>query len=132
MNTHIYKPAHYNSVSPYLVVKDTAAAIRFLEEVFGAKELRRIPRGEKDGGGIMHAEIRLDDTVIMMGDSCEGWPETRCNVHVYVPDVDATFQRALQAGATTIQEPVVKDDEDKRGGFTDAWGTSWWVGTKVA
>jgi PhnB protein len=53
-------------------------------------------------------------------------------VHVYVRDVDATYRRALEAGATSVQEPRKKDDEDKRGGVKDAGGTTWWIATKVA
>ncbi len=52
-------------------------------------------------------------------------------VHVYVPDVDVTFQRAMAHGATSVQEPVKKDDADKRGGFKDAGGTTWWIATKL-
>jgi PhnB protein len=131
MKSVSYKPDFYNSVSPYLVVTDAAATIAFLEAVFGATEIRRFPA--PDGRGIMHAEVRLDDTVIMLGDEVPGrWPSTPCHVHVYVPDVDATYRKALQAGATSLQEPVRKDDDDKRGGFKDAWGTSWWIATKVA
>lgn len=125
-----YKPASYTSVSPYLVVSDAAATIDFLSAVFGVTEIQRFPGAE--GRGLMHAEVRLDDSVIMLSDGCEGWPAMPSHVHVYVPDVDATFRKALQAGATPLQEPVKKEDEDKRGGFKDAWGTSWWIGTKVA
>ena len=126
-----YKPASYPSVSPYLVVKDAEATIRFLKEVFGGQELRRIPDAKKPGR-LMHAEVRLDDSVIMLGDCIEeAWPAVPCHVHVYVPDVDATYAKALAFGATGLQEPVQKDDEDKRGGFKDPVGTTWWVGTKV-
>jgi uncharacterized glyoxalase superfamily protein PhnB len=79
----------------------------------------------------MHAEVQIDDTVIMMGDSAEGWPPVPSHVHVYVPDVDATYQRALDAGATSMQEPVQKGDLDKRGGNKDPIGTTWWIATKV-
>lgn len=130
MTTKHYKPETYPSVSPYLVVADAAATIKFLTTVFGAKEIRRFPGTE--GRGIMHAEVRLDDSVIMLGDAVPGqWPATPCHVHVYVPDVDATYRKGLEAGATALQEPVKKEDEDKRGGFKDPWGTSWWIGTKV-
>lgn len=129
MNHQNYKPQNYNSVSPYLVVADAAATIRFLETVFGASEIRRFPAA--DGKRIMHAEVRIDDSVLMLGDSTEGWPATPAHVHVYVPDVDATYQKALESGATSLQEPMKKDDDDKRGGFQDACGVSWWIGTKV-
>jgi uncharacterized glyoxalase superfamily protein PhnB len=104
--------------------------IGFLTEVFGAVELRRF--ADPDSGCLMHAEVRLDDSVIMLGNSVDGvWPAIESHVHVYVPDVDATYQKALECGATSLQAPAKKADADKRGGFRDAWGTSWWVGTKV-
>lgn len=91
-------------------------------------ELRRFP---ESGDQIIHAEIRIDDTVLMIADGNEGWPPVPSHVHVYVPDVDATYRRALAAGATSVQEPVKKDDADKRGGVMDAGGTTWWIAAKV-
>ena len=74
----------------------------------------------------MHAEVRIDDTVVMLADGGEGWPPVPSHVHIYVPEVDA-----VEAGATPVQEPVKKDDDDKRGGVRDAGGTTWWIATKV-
>lgn len=79
----------------------------------------------------MHAEVRIDDTVVMLADATADWPPVPSYVHVYVPDVDATYRRALEAGATSVQEPVQKDDEDRRGGVRDAGGTTWWIATRV-
>src|SRR5690606_37314250 len=118
-----YKPEGSTSVAPYLVVDGAAGTIAFLREVFEAEELRSFP-GED--GTIIHAEVRVDDTVVMIADAAEGWPAIGAHVHVYVPDVDATYQRALAAGAAAVQKPVKKDDEDKRGGVRDAGGTTWW------
>lgn len=126
--TSTYKPTNYTSVSPYLVVNGAQATIDFLKGVFYAEELRTFP---SDQGGLMHAEVRVDDTVVMLADSAEGWPPTPAFVHIYVRDVDATYQRALDAGAASVQEPTKKDDEDKRGGVKDAGGTTWWIATKV-
>ncbi len=128
MSSH-YKPGNYNSVSPYLIVNGAAATIDFLKRVFDAAELRRIP-GES--GRLMHAEVRIDDTVVMLADPLPpDWPPVPAHVHVYVADVDATYRRALDAGATPVQAPVKKEDEDKRGGVKDAGGTTWWIATKV-
>jgi uncharacterized glyoxalase superfamily protein PhnB len=124
-----HKPATYNSVSPYLIVNGANGTIDFLISVFGAVELRRFPGPD---GKLMHAEVRIDDTVVMLADSTEEWPPVPSYVHVYVRDVDATYKRALEAGAVSVQEPVRKQDEDKRGGITDAGGTTWWIATKVA
>ena len=123
-----FKPEGYTSVSPYLIVDGANATIEFLRRVFGAVEIRRFA---DPAGKIMHAEVRIDDTVVMIADGVEGWPPVPSHVHVYVPDVDATYGRALEAGATSVQEPVKKEDADKRGGVKDSGGTTWWIGTKI-
>lgn len=124
----MYKPENYSTVSPYLVVNGADATIDFLVNVFDAVELRRFPKADSK---LMHAEVRLDDTVIMMADATDEWPALPAYVHIYVPDVDATFKKAVAAGATPVQEPVQKEDEDKRGGIKDAGGTTWWIATRV-
>jgi PhnB protein len=123
-----FKPDGYSSVSPYLVVDGAAGTIAFLQRVFGATQLRTYP---DPSGRLMHAEVRIDDTVIMLADGSDQWPAIPANVHIYVADVDATYRRALDAGATSVQEPVKKDDDDKRGGVKDAGGTTWWIATMV-
>ena len=123
-----YKPEGYTTVSPYLIVDGANATIEFLRNVFGAIELRRFP---DPTGKVMHAEVRIDDTVVMIADGTSGWPPVPSHVHVYVADVDATYRRALEAGAISVQEPVKKEDADKRGGVKDAGGTTWWIATKV-
>jgi uncharacterized glyoxalase superfamily protein PhnB len=127
--TTAFKPEGYNSVSPYLIVDGAAETIAFLKEAFGAVELRRYP-GE--AGKIMHAEVRIDDTVVMLADGVPPeWPALLAHVHVYVTDVDATYAKALAAGAVSVQSPEKKEDADKRGGVQDAGGTTWWIATKV-
>ncbi len=124
-----YKPAAYSTVSPYLIVNGADATIEFLKQVFDAVELRRFP---DDAGKLMHAEVRIDDTVLMLADPVPpDWPPIASYVHIYVKDVDATYRRALAAGAVSVQEPVKKQDENKRGGVKDAGGTTWWIATKV-
>ena len=128
MNSH-YKPANYSTVSPYLIVNGADATIDFLKLVFGAIELRRFP---DESSKLMHAEVRIDDTVIMLADPAPpDWPPISSYVHIYVQDVDATYRKAMEAGAVSVQEPVKKQDEDKRGGVKDAGGTTWWIATKV-
>ncbi len=126
-----WKPEGYNSVSPYLIVSDARATLEFLRAVFGAEPLRLMPR---DDGSLMHAEVRIGDSVIMFADAVEGWPAVPAYVHVYVPDVDASYRGALEAGGTSVMEPTRKggDDPDKRGGVTDPGGTTWWLATQVA
>jgi PhnB protein len=123
-----FKPSGSSTVSPYLIVDGASRTIDFLVKVFGAVELRRFP---DPAGKLLHAEVRVDDTVVMLADGGEGWPPIPAHAHVYVPDVDATYRLALEAGAVSVQEPVKKDDEDKRGGVRDAGGTTWWIATKL-
>ena len=123
-----HKPESASSVSPYLIVDGADNTIGFLVKVFGAVELRRFPGPD---GKLIHAEVRIDDTVVMLADAVPQWPAVPSHVHVYVPDVDATYRRALEVGATSVQEPVKKDDEDKRGGVRDAGGTTWWIATRI-
>jgi PhnB protein len=123
-----YKPEGYSTVSPYLIVEGATRTIEFLVRVFDAIELRRFPDAN---GKLMRAEVRIGDTVVMLADGSGDWVSLSANVHIYVADVDATYRRALEAGAISVQEPVKKDDEDKRGGVKDAGGTTWWIATKV-
>ncbi|MDX1417784.1 MAG: VOC family protein [Candidatus Promineifilaceae bacterium] len=125
---HSFKPDGYNSVSPYLVVDGTATTIEFLKQVFGAELLRSFPG---DNGRLMHAEVRLDDTVLMLADSIDDWPSQPAHVHVYVQNVDAVYRRALDADALPVKEPEQGEDEDRRGGVKDAGGTTWWIATRV-
>jgi PhnB protein len=123
-----FKPENYSTVSPYLIVSGAIGTIKFLEDVFSAGVLRAIPGPE---GRLMHAEVRIDDTVLMLADSAPEWPPVPSHVHIYVADVDATYLRALKAGATSVQEPEKKQDENKRAGVKDPGGTTWWIATRV-
>ena len=123
-----HKPAGYPTVSPYLLVDGAERTIAFLTQVFAAVELRRFPDAS---GRLMHAEVRIDDSVLMLADCTPEWPAIPSYVHLYVTDVDATYRRALAAGAVNVQEPVQKSDADKRGGVKDAGGTTWWIATMV-
>jgi uncharacterized glyoxalase superfamily protein PhnB len=122
------KPEGYNSVSPYLIVDGAGELIDFLVSVFDAVEMRRFT---DNSGRLMHAEVRIDDTVVMLADSTGDWPPASAQVHVYVADVDETYRRALEAGAQSVQEPVQKSDEDKRGGIIGPGQVTWWIATRV-
>lgn len=123
-----FKPSSYNSVSPYFVVDGAQRFIDFLKEVFDAKELRRYDLPE---GSIMHAEVMIDDSVLMIADSNEKYPPHQLMVHVYVRDAWATFRKAIEAGCEVVEEPVQKEnDPDLRGSFKDFAGNFWSVGTQ--
>jgi PhnB protein len=123
-----WKPAGYNSVAPYLVVSGAQQVIDFLKAGLAATELRRFDTPE---GRIMHAEVRVDDSVVMIADAAENWPAIACHLHVYVPDVDEAYRKCLAAGGVAVQEPKKADDPDKRGGVRDPAGNTWWVATQL-
>ncbi|WP_224248230.1 VOC family protein [Hyalangium gracile] len=126
--TKPYKPEGYASVSVYLMANGAQRVIDFLKKTFDAQELRRY---DAPNGTIMHAEVRIDDTVVMISDGGGPYPAFPVWLHVYVPDVDATYQRALAAGGVSVQEPVQKGDPDRRGGVKDPAGNTWWISTQV-
>jgi len=100
-----YKPEGYSTVSPYLIAAGAQAVIDFLKKAFGARELRRY---DMPDGSIMHAEVRIGDTVVMIGDAGEHWPAVPAHLHVYVDSVDETYRRALDAGGVSVQPPQQK------------------------
>lgn len=124
-----HKPQGYNDVSVYIVAEDAQKVINFLKKTFDAGELRRFDTPE---GKIMHGEVRIGDTVVMIADGGGNYPARPAWLHVYVPDVDATYKKALDAGGISVQAPVRREgDPDKRGGVKDPAGNSWWISTQV-
>ena len=124
-----WKPEGYPSISPYVMVQGGQRLIDFLAAAFGGIQLRRFDRSD---GGVMHAEVRIDDSVIMLAEASEGWRAFPIWLHLYVPDVDATYRRAIQAGGMSVQEPQQKaGDPDRRGGVKDPAGNTWWIASQV-
>jgi uncharacterized glyoxalase superfamily protein PhnB len=124
-----YKPIGYNSISPYFIVNGAQKFIDLVKEIFNAKELRRYDMSD---GSIMHAEIQIDDSVIMIGDSSEKFPPVQIVMHVYVPNVDETFQKAIDAGCEIVGKPKEREgDPDRRATFKDFAGNMWSVGTQL-
>lgn len=120
-----YKPEGYTSVAPYLIVSDATALLDFVARVFGSEPVYVV---RAEDGGIRHAEVRIDDTILMCGEA-DGAPAS--NVHVYLDDVDAAFARALDAGGTEVEPVSEKGDGDRRGGVADPSGTVWWLSTQI-
>ncbi|WPB75973.1 VOC family protein [Archangium violaceum] len=126
--TRPYKPDGYPSISAYVMVNGAQRVIDFLKKAFDATELRRY---DNPDGSIMHVEVRIDDSVIMLSEGGGSFPAFPVWLHLYVPDVDATYQRALAAGGVSVQEPRQKGDPDRRGGVKDPSGNTWWISTQM-
>jgi len=124
-----YRPRGYNDVSVYVVAEGAQKVIDFLKKTFDAGELRRF---DTPDGKIMHAEVRIGDTVVMIAEGGGNYPAFPVWLHVYVPDADATYKKALAAGGVSVQAPVRKEgDPDKRGGVKDPAGNTWWISTQA-
>lgn len=123
-----YKPEGYHTVTPYLVVEGASHLIDFLKQAFDATELLRMPH---ENGTIGHAEIKIGDSIIMLADGSAEHAAQPCMICLYVEDVDASYKRAIEAGATSIREPQDQFYGDRSGGVKDASGMQWWIGTHI-
>lgn len=129
-------PPGYHSVTPYLVVNDAAAALDFYKRAFNAEEVMRLPTPD---GKIGHAEVKIGDSHVMLADEFPHWgrvgPKTLGNTPVslmiYVEDVDARFEQAVNAGATVLRPVVNQFYGDRSGSLEDPFGHQWTIGTHV-
>lgn len=99
----------------------------FVEQVFGAEVIERADYDDKSA----HVEMRIADSVFVIEAGVTHETVTRASVYVYVPDVDAAYQHALQLGATSVAEPADKPYGDRNGGVKDSFGNTWWIGTHL-
>jgi PhnB protein len=122
-----WKRKGLRTVTPYLIVDGAAKLMDFVKAVFGGEEIFRMARPD---GKIMHAEARIGDAVIEMSDANEQFPARPMPIHVYVRDVDATYARALAAGATSYYAPVDQEYGDYDCAVRDALGNNWYIGAR--
>ena len=122
-------PEGYHTLTPYLVVDGAEKIIRFMKEAFGAQPVFE-PMVRPDGK-VMHAEFRIGDSIVMISDASERAKATSAMLHVYVPNVDEVYQKALKAGGTSVMEPSDMFYGDRSGGVTDAAGNHWHIGTHI-
>lgn len=124
-----YKPHNYTDLSPYLIVDDPRGLIAFLESALGG-ETKYIFEYE---GRLAHAEVQLGDSILMLAGPTQQIPAVKSVLHLYVADVDAAFQRCIEAGGQEFHPPRQNPGEaDRRGTFIDPFGNMWSLGTKVS
>ena len=124
----------YNTLQPYLIIKNCSAALDFYKKAYGATERMRMPRPDRRIG---HAEIRIGDTTVMMAEehpeigafSPEHYGGSPISLHLYASDCDRTYQQALAAGAQSVREPVHQPHGDRQAGVLDPFGCKWWIAT---
>ncbi len=119
----------YRTVTPYLLVEDGERELAFLQQAFGGA----IGECTRDADGrLMHAEVTIGDSLVMLGQCTPQWPSKRCALYLWVDDVDATWRRALDAGATSESESEDKPYGHRNGGVIDPNGNTWWIGAPVS
>jgi uncharacterized glyoxalase superfamily protein PhnB len=123
-----YIPTGLNSVNVYMHPLRAEPVIGFLKRAFGAQELAKYPSPD---GVIHHAEIRVGDSVIEMGEAHDRYQPMNTMFYLYVPDCDAVYRRALAAGATSMSEPKDQPYGDRSGAVVDAFGNQWYIATHI-
>jgi uncharacterized glyoxalase superfamily protein PhnB len=121
-------PDGYHTLNPYFLVADGAAFIEFLKKAFGAVEGYKMTSPD---GAVRHAEMTVGDSKIMMGQVGGEWKVATCSLYFYVPDTDATYQSALEAGATSVMAPSDQFYGDRNAGVKDPEGNTWWIATHI-
>jgi PhnB protein len=119
-------PDGYGTVTPWLISRDSAELIRFLEAAFDAVEIGG-SRMHNPDGSIAHVEVKIGSSIVMLFDSYEGWPKTPGFFRLYVEDADASHQQAVRAGATSVTEVTELFWGDRVGRVRDPFGNVWWL-----
>lgn len=125
-----YIPKAYHTVTPYLIVERVDHLIDFCKKAFDAKITT--PPTRRPDGSIAHAEVQVGDSPVMMGEPMgEQFPPMPGMLHVYVPDVDALYKKAIESGGTSLMEPADQFYGDRTAGVKDPCGNMWWLATHV-
>ena len=124
---HIPRMAQgHQRLMPYLIVRRAAGMIDFLKAVFEDVEVIRL---SGSGERIEHAEVQIGEATILLADATRDWPPLSASLYMYVADTDATYQRALTAGATSLMIPADEEGQARGAGIRDPFGNTWWLAT---
>lgn len=121
-------PEGYQTVTPYLTVSGVDKLFAFLEQAFDAQLVSKTNRPD---GSIAHAEIKIGSSMIMAAEAQENWPAMPMSIYLYIPDVDTTYDRAVNAGAESLMKPANQFYGDRTAGIKDPLGNYWWLGTHI-
>lgn len=121
-------PEGLRAVTPYLAMENASSFIHFLKEAFGAEERLLV---QSPDGVVQHAKIRIGDSILEMSDAHEPYLPKPCAIHLYVPDTDALYERALKAGARSLMPPADQPYGDRSAGVIDPFGNHWFIATHI-
>lgn len=122
-----YVPKGYHTITPYLLVEGAAKMIEFLQTVFDATPVIISHHGDKIG----HAALQIGDSMLEVANACEEWGLTSAAIHLYVPDVDATYKKAVEAGAKGLREPTDMFYGERGASVKDPYGIQWHIATQT-
>jgi uncharacterized glyoxalase superfamily protein PhnB len=123
-----YIPAGFRSITPYVIVRGAGKFIDFIKQAFGASELDRTLSPD---GLVLHAQLKLGDSVLELGEAGGFVPPMPSSIHYYVEDVDAVYASVLRAGATSLGEPSERPYGDRAAEVADPFGNHWFIATHV-
>jgi Uncharacterized protein conserved in bacteria len=121
-----WTPEGYSSVVPQLRAEHADRLLDFLQAVFDAEVLHR---ATDEHGKVTHAEVRIGHGIVEVSDANEAWPANESSLHVFVPNTDECYRRALEAGAVSLYEPADMPYGERSGGIKDEFGNSWFIAT---
>lgn len=121
-----YRPEGFGTITPYLIVPNASRLIQFLVEAFDASETMVV---KDEAGKIRHASFVIGDSPIELADGNPQWHPMTAGLHVYVPDTDASYARAIAAGGTSLYEPTDMPYGERSGGVMDPAGNHWYLAT---
>jgi PhnB protein len=131
IGTHLgahHIPEGLHSVTPGVMARGTPKYIDFLKQAFGAEEAAR---HESPDGTVIHAKIRIGDSIIETSEAREAWPPMPGGLHFYLPDVDAAYQRAINAGAVSLSEPMDQPYGERSATVVDSQGNYWYLASRT-
>lgn len=121
-------PEGYRSITPFLLVKDANGCMKYMQDAFGAAVVAHHLHAD---GSLMHGVVQIGDSRIMLGEASEKYPAAAAMLYLYVEDTDATYKKAMDAGGTSLREPVDEFYGDRSAGVMDKWNNQWWIATHV-
>ena len=121
-------PSGYHSVTPYLIVEGAPRLIDFLKHTFNAEQSALVNGPD---GRVVHAEVKIGDSMVMMSDATDQFKPIASNLYVYVENVDMVYKRALEAGAISVSEPTNQFYGDRNASVKDPLGNTWGIATHV-
>ena len=122
-------PKGFHTVTPYITAQHADKVIAFMQQAFGA-EFDHEPMKRPDGS-LMHATLRIGDSMVMIAQATESAHAMPASLYLYLPNVDATYQLAIKAGATSVMEPADQFYGDRCGGVKDSAGNQWFLATHI-